>query len=298
MTIARTQNTREMGGEVDRVLHGMPAQAKGDLIVGLQLGQYGLLSVGADGKVLKANSAAAKGLEWGDAGVDEFINLTDVPASYTSQSQKVAVVKATEDGLEFVALSELIIVPPLFITPFVPPVLTEFSWVNQGTSTAEQTTRGIYIAPQIANNQQRILKKSKTGDYTVTMRFIDNSVTDSLGWTGFVWRESLSGKIVVFGFDPSTAQVFVGKFDSAEDGTSTDYYPRKSCNSMQGIRSLRVQVIGGARKCFISIDDEHWQELHSVSATDFITADELGMVLYQIDTGDKFGAHIIHWKEE
>lgn len=66
MGIDRTQNIREMGGEVDRVLHGLPAQAAGDLIVGLQLGQYGLKSVGANGKVLKANSAVEGGMEWGD----------------------------------------------------------------------------------------------------------------------------------------------------------------------------------------------------------------------------------------
>jgi len=39
----------------------------------------------------------------GGGGVTEFIELTDVPASYTGQGSKVVAVKADESGLEFVA---------------------------------------------------------------------------------------------------------------------------------------------------------------------------------------------------
>jgi len=39
----------------------------------------------------------------GGGGVTEFIELTDVPASYTGQASKVVAVKADESGLEFVA---------------------------------------------------------------------------------------------------------------------------------------------------------------------------------------------------
>ena len=39
----------------------------------------------------------------GGGGVTEFIELTDVPASYTGQASKVVAVKADETGLEFVA---------------------------------------------------------------------------------------------------------------------------------------------------------------------------------------------------
>ena len=39
----------------------------------------------------------------GGGGVTEFIELTDVPASYTGQGSKVVAVKVDETGLEFVA---------------------------------------------------------------------------------------------------------------------------------------------------------------------------------------------------
>lgn len=41
----------------------------------------------------------------GDPGAATFLELTDAPASYTGEGEKVVAVKATEDGLEFVTPS-------------------------------------------------------------------------------------------------------------------------------------------------------------------------------------------------
>jgi len=42
-------------------------------------------------------------------GVDNFIDLTDTPSVYTGQAGKIPIVNATEDGLEFVSICDLII---------------------------------------------------------------------------------------------------------------------------------------------------------------------------------------------
>lgn len=44
-------------------------------------------------------------VERGASGVSTFLGLSDTPSSYSGQSGKVAAVKATEDGLEFIAVS-------------------------------------------------------------------------------------------------------------------------------------------------------------------------------------------------
>jgi hypothetical protein len=56
-----------------------------------------------DGYVLKWNDSLTK-MEWGasSSGVSEFIQLTDVPASYTGQEGKIVRVKSDATGLEFV----------------------------------------------------------------------------------------------------------------------------------------------------------------------------------------------------
>lgn len=59
---------------------------------------------GQAGKVA-AVKATEDGLEFveGGGGADTFLELTDTPSSYSGQAGKVAAVKATEDGLEFVS---------------------------------------------------------------------------------------------------------------------------------------------------------------------------------------------------
>lgn len=45
----------------------------------------------------------------GGGGANTFIELTDTPSAYTGQAGKVPIVNATEDGLEFVSICDLII---------------------------------------------------------------------------------------------------------------------------------------------------------------------------------------------
>jgi len=58
---------KKLAYEDDVILKSI-IDAKGDLIVGSADNTPARLAVGADGKVLKANSGATYGVEWGDAG--------------------------------------------------------------------------------------------------------------------------------------------------------------------------------------------------------------------------------------
>lgn len=55
-------------GSNTKIIPSVVPGAKGDLLVYSGAASYGALGVGADGKVLKANSAATLGVSWGDAG--------------------------------------------------------------------------------------------------------------------------------------------------------------------------------------------------------------------------------------
>lgn len=58
-----------------------------------------------DGDVLTANGSGGAQWEAPAAAASAFTDLTDAPATYSGQAGKIVQVKATEDGLEFVANS-------------------------------------------------------------------------------------------------------------------------------------------------------------------------------------------------
>jgi hypothetical protein len=78
----------------------------------------------------------------GGGGVTEFIELTDVPASYTGQGSKVVAVKADETGLEFVAGGGT--------TPNLEEVLTEGNTTTKDIEFQEDTIS--YIPRRIFSN--------------------------------------------------------------------------------------------------------------------------------------------------
>jgi len=76
--------------------------AKGTLIVGDGTGAPASLAVGSNGKVLKANSGAATGTEWGSAGSGDLLstnNLSDVGSAATSLSNLGGIGDITGENL-------------------------------------------------------------------------------------------------------------------------------------------------------------------------------------------------------
>ncbi len=96
---------------------------------------------------------------------------------------------------------------------FTPPVLGDFTWLNQGGCTTSTTKGGINVqVPQDNSLQLRVLHKSKTAPYKITAYFILNQNSLSFESCGMGFYDPTGGKLVsmhfiVFDHDYSYVEV-------------------------------------------------------------------------------------------
>jgi len=197
---------------------------------------------------------------------------------------------------------------PVF--PFTKPVNGDFSWINQGTASVAESNGGLLTNDAICvtlpdeggSYSLRIRKKSAPSTpYTVTAAMLATyDVSDSAPlFYGIGFRQSSDGKCVVgmkgcynsssgdylqwtkFNSPTSLSAAYFGKFWSGYDSPVT---------------WMRIEDDGTDRKFHLSADGVHWQEVHSVGRTDFMTADE---ILF-FGTGHNAAGHVtlLSWKEE
>lgn len=183
----------------------------------------------------------------------------------------------------------------------VPPVNSDFSWINQGGASVDDTYGDVcLIAPKGTGANLRIRVKSvPSTPYTVVMGF-----TATL-WRftnpqscGLIWRQSSDGKLVTWAFDSRSAQfqVIHAKFSSP-----TAFSASYGTANLQGILGpymfLAVSDNGTTRKCFISNDGHHWTQVQSSGHSDFMTPDQIGF--YADDESNTLDCvmTVIHWQE-
>ena len=177
-----------------------------------------------------------------------------------------------------------------------PPAVSGFTWVNQGSATATEANSTIELyGPTSAGTDLHILKKSKTGTYTITM-LMKYSLLSNWIQTGFVWRESSSGKLVTYGPNYDNGLLLpVCKWNSATSVLS--YYTAPAMPTGYPFW-FRIQVDSTNRICSYSVDGKYFANVHSVSKTDYITADEVGFYIGQQSNSSQQGTSlIISWLE-
>ena len=182
------------------------------------------------------------------------------------------------------------------MTPFV---LGDYSWTNQGSATVSDTNGFTYLyTPAASGNSLKILSKSKTGNYTITMGMKPDLRAANYASCGIIFRESSSGKCVFFSFAPYGVKFAVSKFDSptsfnAAYITSANY----SAHDLLGVIWMRVYDDGTYRVCQWSPDGFHWVDVYSVSRTDFITADEVGICVDSNSATAYAAMNVLSWEE-
>jgi hypothetical protein len=190
---------------------------------------------------------------------------------------------------------------------FVEPDLGDFTFVNQGTSSAFNSNgRLIFDGPVVAGENVRILKKSAPSvPYTITAAFrrLLNPVS-ARQWCGLLFREASSGKLSCFAFnvfasDNTFDTTSVYRFDDATTFNTMSF----SRTPLVGSRDLiwaRIEDDNTDRKYYVSLDGTNWRLLFSEGRTTFLTADEVGLCLAPYGSGGEFGAQmIVHsWSEE
>jgi len=256
-----------------------PMTTAGDLITAGAGGTAGRLGLGTAGQVLKVN-AGETAPEWDDEsgggdGIDSHDDSYGSPPAAPSEGD----LWVPNDGIYLLRRGASAWVPWGPIFPMVEPDLDDFTWVNQGTATADDSHGGITLYDTARSDNHRMLVMTEPATpYTITACVLIRDPVTSYAFGGLCWRDSASGKVVVFVHSSeSGGSLRAGKWNSPTSYSA--WYWNVTLGLAHGLMWLRIADDGTSRICSWSVDGQHWSQVHSVSNTDFITADQVGITI-------------------
>jgi hypothetical protein len=192
---------------------------------------------------------------------------------------------------------------PIYPCKF-PPVVANWTWVNQGAATVTQMTNGgiFMYAPAAASVQFRAQVRN-IGSFTSCQGFIlpnfGSSTTLRCG-TGLCLRESGTGKVCIFIYYNTNGgpEIYVQYGPAFNNITTTHlsaFLPVVNCFPMM----LRIDPTGTNMIFYVSSDGQNWISIDSLAkATPFTTApDQWGWTTDSTDGIFNAGATLIHWME-
>jgi hypothetical protein len=162
------------------------------------------------------------------------------------------------------------------------PLLSQFAWVNQGAATATQRSGIVMTAPTSSGLQARLLKKAAPSTpYSIVAAWLPSLFSSNSNECGVFWRSSSSGAFVAVRLVAGNNTIAIGKWNSASS-YSADYVTITQAYQWEMFRSVvwvKMEDDGTNRKVHFSSDGQNWVQVHTVSRTDFITADEVGFYM-------------------
>jgi hypothetical protein len=183
------------------------------------------------------------------------------------------------------------------IQPLTLPNDATFSWTNQGGATVTTSTGSTILqAPKGSTESLRLRTKSKTGVYTITARVrvaMAGAATNN-DHCGLCWRESSSGKVVVVGLTP---QRILGVYKYTNATTFSASYVNYSIGPYFDSFLIRLLDDGSNRIVQVSMVTDVWLAVHSVSRTDFLTADQVGYYANSRNNADLVSVELLSWLE-
>ena len=197
-----------------------------------------------------------------------------------------------------------------FSAPVSTPLLSQFSWANQGPSTATDTPNGIYLytpaATGTGSNVRMLVKSTPTPPYTITAAMLPMIPAYTYAEAGFVWRDSASNKAAAMAiyYDGTRLSITVSKF-TTPTSFSANYtlsWPISSYRDHFAFGAAWVQLIDDNtnRKIRVSADGYNWQTILSVLRTDFLTPNQVGFFVDpdpSTGSGYETSTTLLSWKE-
>lgn len=232
-----------------------------------------------------------------------------------SQSGIIASVPAaTKNGLIYLASDADIFTRDNSVTldyyaplkQFTPPVLGDFTWLSQGSSTTDTTLGGIKVAipadPGTGVNL-RVLHKSKTAPYKVTGYFILNQSSQSYQSCGMGFYDPTGGRLVSMHFivfDADFSYVEVCRWANTTTFTSA---PAFSLLNGAGIAIGYMQIENDNTNLIFRISNNgiDWVTVYSEGKTAYLTTAPTKAMFYGRNNTGSRDAHafsLLSWKEE
>lgn len=159
------------------------------------------------------------------------------------------------------------------------PVLADLTWVNQGSSTTNDTARALTILPQITGSTNvHLLKKALPGSsYTVIAAMMMLSSATNFAGGGIMLRESGSGKLQSLQVGTSASNMNIGSNRFTDPNTYSATPHAYSNIWPQGLIWLKYSDNGTTRTLSISYDGDNYATIGTEGHTDFLTPDEAGI---------------------
>lgn len=185
--------------------------------------------------------------------------------------------------------------PEIIPVPLTPPVDANYSWANQGGASVNPASNMIYLlAPATSGNnlRMRVLSTPAT-PYTLTACVIPNIIDVNFCSCGMVWRDSVSGKVITFGYGGATHGVSVSKFTSPTVFSAT--YTSLALTIPGPFLWFKMTDDGTNRISKFSYDGINYRTLHTVSRTDFLTANQIGFYADPNQTTGDSAITLVSW---
>ena len=179
------------------------------------------------------------------------------------------------------------------------PVSGDFSWVNQGSATVTSSAGNVILyAPSSASDSLRCrVKTAPSTPYTIEAGFIINPHCANFWGGGLCWRQSSDGKIVSVGtYGGTVADSISQKWTNATTYAGANYTLSPYMNPRENELWFRLTDNGTNRVVAWSMDGINWADVHTVTRTDYLTADQVGFYANSNNSRPVY-FNLFHWKE-
>jgi hypothetical protein len=193
--------------------------------------------------------------------------------------------------------------------PMTPPQASDFpTWVNQGTATITDNKGAVWMyAPYTSSLQIRMrVKDYPTPPFTVEAAFVGNTLPNAgSGLGGIGIRDSSSGKLQLYGAHASYMELYGYSYSSPTAAASAvTGWPSSGQFHLpeSDLFWVKYEDDNTNRKISFSVDGYTWTQIVSVSRTEYLTPNQIGLWVNSypgggssgyVDTGVTF----LHWKQ-
>jgi hypothetical protein len=184
------------------------------------------------------------------------------------------------------------------VYPMQMPDSSQFSWTNQGGASVKTNEGGIFLkALASATPSWRVRKKTlPSTTYSITMACAPLLYPGDFVYSGLLWRESSSGKLITFGLSYNGEyRIMVNHWDDPTTFSTTLIDIKNYANP--ALVWLRASGDSINRYYMASNDGCNFFVLDSGVRTDFMTANEIGFGVSTENSKDAY-LTVFSWKEQ
>jgi hypothetical protein len=168
-----------------------------------------------------------------------------------------------------------------FVTP---PVVSDYSWVNQDSSTASDRDGILFGTPYSGSDSVKMLTKSLPATtYDLKASFRSSARSKDYSGCGIALRESSSGKVITYLLKNDTGKLAIDKWNSPSSYNALVYgtFP-----PFQTSGDWHLRIVRGAtnRTYYWSVNGYDWLQFYQL-ANDYITENQFALTFHTFWNG-------------